>query len=250
MNIQKLFDELATLKDKELDDFNPSGLVNRFAEMQYGFFPLGWGKLTNKNKCGGGIPDMEIEEGGVMVLGNDFGTVNYVKNDCNSIGEVEGKTVKNLLDEQIGLKLERTFFTNFYLGLRLQEGRYEGTTMINRLKDGKVNKLEIEYKALCFNFFIKQLNFTNPRLVVCLGHDVKNALNSLRGDIFAKWNTTKSLKYLYEQEDYLLSANDEQFGSRTFMVIPHPCDSRNFKKSHIDALSQELMKHHSFPEKL
>jgi len=32
----------------------------------------------------------------------------------------------------------------------------------------------------------------------------------------------------------------EKLGNRTFVIIPHPCDLRNFKKEHIDKLAEEL----------
>jgi hypothetical protein len=52
-----------------------------------------------------------------MVLGNDFGTVEYVEKHCPDNREREqNATLKNLL--VLNLDRETTFFTNLYLGLR------------------------------------------------------------------------------------------------------------------------------------
>ncbi|MDR3693090.1 hypothetical protein [Mucilaginibacter sp.] len=94
MKIQQLFDELEKIKVSTKSDFEKSGMVNRFDEMKYGFFPLGLGILTENNKIKDTSPTNEIEEGGIMVLGNDFGTVTYVekvKKYSEGIGETKSK---------------------------------------------------------------------------------------------------------------------------------------------------------------
>ena len=73
-----LFNELEKIKETSKLDFEISGMVNWFDKMRYGFFPLGLGILTENNKTKGAVPTTEIEERGVMVLGNDFGTLSYV----------------------------------------------------------------------------------------------------------------------------------------------------------------------------
>jgi len=237
MKIQQLFDklEIAT-KDKEAV-FADSGIVNLYDQMQYGFFPLGLGILTKNNKTKEAIPTTEIEDGAVMVLGNDFGTVSYVKNECNELGETDGKTVINLI-ERAGLDINRTFFTNFYLGVRLVDGLYKGTTMIKRIFDGKSNKVKDEYKLLCYNFFITQMEFAKPSVVICLGHDVKNAL--IENYHIADWRKTESLKKIYTKQKHCITI--ENFGNTKFIIIPHPCDLRNFKQEHINKLSEALNK--------
>jgi len=73
--------------------FSQSGMVNRRKELEYGFFPLGSGILTEKSK----IEEAEIGERGTMVLGHDFGTVSYVNNKCENKREKESnKTIRNL----------------------------------------------------------------------------------------------------------------------------------------------------------
>lgn len=231
MKIQQLFEELEKItKDKE-SVFEHSGMVNRFKEMKYGFFPLGWGILDENNKIDELPPTNEIEEGGVMVLGNDFGTLsyvnNYVGNPDKKIGETDSKTIKNLLNERVGIDKNKTFFTNFYLGVRTNKE----ATMTKR-----VEELQKKYKELCCNFFIKQIDLIKPRLIICLGHDVKNALNETFQ--LTKWKKTDSLKTLYEQQKYFVLI--EKLGNIRFVIIPHPCDLRNFKNKHMDHLAIEL----------
>ncbi len=221
MKIQQLFDELEKIKETSKLDFEKSGMVNRFKEMKYGFFPLGWGILDENNKTDGSPTTDEIDEGGVMVLGNDFGTVNYVEKDCNDIGETEGKTVNNLIKRAM-LDTYKTFFTNFYLGVRLDDGLYCGTTMTKRMYDGKVNKLKNCYKNLCNDFFKIQLELIKPRIVICLGHEVKNALID-SGISFHKWKPkTGSFEKLYAMDGARYIVENMELNGIKFIIIPHP----------------------------
>jgi uracil-DNA glycosylase len=235
MKIQQLFDELKTQTENKESVFAESGMVNCYDKMQYGFFPLGLGILTENNKIKDGIPTDEIAEGGVMVLGNDFGTLSYVENDCNDVGEIDGKTVNNLIGKAM-LSVNNTFFTNFYLGVRRVDGLYKGTTMTKRIFDGKPNKLRDCYKQLSYNFFITQLELVKPRIVICLGHDVKDAL--IETCRVAQWKKSDSLKNIYAKKKY--SGVIEKLGNITFVIIPHPCDLRNFRSEHIEKLTEEL----------
>ena len=130
----------------------------------------------------------------------------------------------------------KTFFTNFYMGVRLVDGSYKGTTMTKRIFDGQRNKLRDDYKKLCYNFFKIQLELLNPRIVICLGHEVKNAL--IETCQITEWKKSDSLKKIYTKKNY--SKKIEKLGNRQFVIIPHPCDLRNFKKEHIDKLTEVL----------
>ena len=88
--------------------FEQSGMVNEFGKLDFGFFPLGSGILTDKSK----IEEAEIETCHIMILGNDFGTQDYVENKCPDKKEKKtNSTIKNLFS--LDLKAEKTFFTNF-----------------------------------------------------------------------------------------------------------------------------------------
>jgi uracil-DNA glycosylase family 4 len=237
MKIEQLFDELKKIKEPSKSDFEISGMVNRFEEMKYGFFPLGLGILTENNKTNEVPTTDEIEPGGVMVLGNDFGTVRYVNSYVNNpdkkIGETDGKTIRNLLNEEVGIDKNKTFFTNFYLGVRT----HPNATMTKR-----VEELQDKYKEICYKFFLTQLNLLNPQIIICLGHDVKNALlESKESNSFIKWKPKSgSIKKLHDLDYDIININNKELGIRKFVIIPHPCDLRNFTKIHREKLNKIL----------
>jgi hypothetical protein len=192
------------------DVFYKSGMVNRFKELDYGFFPIGSGILTEKCK----VEEAEIEEHGIMVLGNDFGTCEYLSTKCENKRENEkNSTIKNL--QQIISNNDRTFYTNFFLGLRI------GGAMIKRIVP-----LEDEYKAFCYKFFLTQLNKINPSIVICLGNDVRFILYEFFKDQFPDFKS-KSITYknLYESVDKkyeVTTKKESELGERKFVFIPHP----------------------------
>jgi uracil-DNA glycosylase family 4 len=161
--------EIAVLENVENAFYN-SGMENIFDYLDYGFFPLGKGILSKEHKS---IQD--IQENHVMVLGNDFGTKDYLIKQCPDRSEKQSNpTIKNLTT-LLNLDLNNTFFTNINLGVR-----YEGTN-IKRAKD-----LTEEYQKICFDFFVNQLNIINPKTIICLGHDVRKNLYQLNNYIIVK----------------------------------------------------------------
>ena len=172
---------------------------------------------VSKSSC----TEIEIEEGGIMVLGNDFGTVKYVNDvitDSNGFGEIKGTTVRNMKKHLPKLFTNKTFFTNFHLGIRTNK---DAKMMV------KIEELSDGYKIFCNDFFRMQLDLVKPKLVVCLGHHVKNALISL-GGVFEQWEPKyDSLEKLYAREGnkYIVENNGIKF-----IVIPHPCYPVNLLK--------------------
>jgi uracil-DNA glycosylase family 4 len=233
MKIKQLFDELKAITENKESIFADSGMANYYNKMQYGFFPLGWGILDENNKIKDATPTYGIEEGGVMVLGNDFGTVNYVNDKCTGIGETNSKTIDNLLNEKVGLNRNKTFFTNFYLGART----HPNATMTKR-----VEELQDNYKETCYKFFLIQLNLLNPKIIICLGHDVKNALlESKESSLFINWKPKSgSIKKIHDSDYHILKINNKELGKRKFVIVPHPCDLRNFTKIHMGKLNAIL----------
>jgi len=232
MKVKILFQELETLSIDSKSIFQGSGMINRFNEMPYGFFPLGMGILTDEIKFlkSEEAIESQIEAGGVMVLGNDFGTTNYVDNECNNIGETDGRTIKNLLNDNVGLNLNNTFFTNFHLGLRDNIAHPEA-----EMRKRAVS-LTKGYKEFCYKFFLIQLRLINPSVIICLGHDVKNALIEVGG--FREWKKSDTFKKIYSCNNHSLKV--DKLDNKTFIVIPHPCDLRNFKNEHKIKLAEQL----------
>lgn len=189
--------------------FANAGMTTDSAKLEFGFFPLGSGILTDQSS----IAEAEILEGGTMVLGHDFGTVSYVRDRCKNKRENNSRTIKNL--QGIGLQPEHTFFTNFYLGLRddTLHPKMEMTTLV-------VKRTEA-YTNFCFDFFKTQLEMINPKLVVCIGKEVGLVLPGL----FAGLTKSGSLLSLFANDskaEYLVTTNDAVYGNRKYLLIPHP----------------------------
>ncbi|WP_295654816.1 hypothetical protein [uncultured Mucilaginibacter sp.] len=231
MKLKQLFDELKKATDGKEATFEESGIVNCFSKMQYGFFPVGNGILTEDLKNGRvDTSCLEIGKNGIMVLGNDFGTLTYVKKYSDRVGETDSITINNLC-KNTDLDCNKTFFTNFYLGVRDDETHGSAKMTFRAVA------LKKDYKALCLDFFITQLDLVKPKAIICLGQDVKNALLSSM-DSFTQWGSkSTSLKKLYESNKYIIK---NEVGKQTYIVIPHPCDLRNFKGDYITKLNQLL----------
>lgn len=147
MKISKLFtayyEQLKSTPNSALI-FAEAGMTKDAAKLQFGFFPLGSGILTNHSY----IEEAALNEGGTMVLGHDFGTVTYVNEKCKDDRENNSRTIQNLSD--VGLRMEETFFTNFYLGLR-DDSTHDNMKM-TKLGVKRTN----DYKNFCMAFFKTQ----------------------------------------------------------------------------------------------
>lgn len=236
MKIEKLFEELERIDKLEETEkiFEDSGVKNVYKKLDYGFFPLGSGILSNDiNKSI--IANAEIDDGGIMILGNDFGIVSYVRDNCKENKEDNSPTIRNLT-KKLGLCKKTTFYTNFYLGLRDDE-KYPCTTMIKRcisIKD--------EYRLLCYNFFLEQVAAVKPRIIICLGHEVKRALTSIDNrEYFPKWKPNNiTIQKLYENDEFKVKFADGIFKNITFVLMPHPCYNSNLKKKYVDKILTAL----------
>lgn len=193
--------------------FSESGMVNNFAKLDFGFFPLGSGILSANST----IDTAEITDCKIMVLGNDFGTINYVENDCpNNQEKKTNPTIRNLF--KLELNKDTTFFTNLYLGLRKEGKNIDPKTV------------KAEYKSLSFAFFKIQLDFINPEIVLCLGKEVRESLSEI-STIFSN----------PAQEEKSIITNDDFFGKRKFIFIPHPSMAHfNWKGEVINEIKASL----------
>lgn len=215
IKIQELFDayQQKINANNHIDEiFGDSGMVNQYQKLAYGFFPLGSGILTNKSE----VAISEIAPRGIMFLGNDFGTTEYIEKKCpNNREKKTSPTIRNLL--KLDINVAHSFFTNFYLGLR------------DKIKfpEMEMTKLSIKrkelYQQFCFDFFLIQLEIINPKVVVCLGKDVGFALHQFKEQQFFMFNN-KNLKYaaLYENRSFQIDTSGTVLGNRKFVFIPHP----------------------------
>ena len=237
MKIEKLFEELSKVIEsvENKERFEYSGIRNDYERLDYGFFPIGSGILSEENDKNL-IQNAEIMEGGIMILGNDFGIYTYWQNDCKNKREDNSPTIRNL-QKRLGFKekQERTFYTNFYLGLR-DNIKYPKTTMTKRCVS-----IKREYQLLCYNFFLKQLDLIKPRLVICLGHQVRLALTEST-KCFPHWERKSiTMKELYEDDkSFKGSFNEGEFKDINFILIPHPCYNSNLKKDYVKKILQAI----------
>jgi uracil-DNA glycosylase len=205
MKIQELFNAYS----KQVEDtkninsiFEDSKMVNKFAKLDYGFFPLGSGVLVeNESK----IEVAELNPCEIMVLGNDFGTLKYLTDECKDNREkASNPTIRNL--STIELNLQTTFFTNLYLGVRT-EGKNTDSKTVKKA-----------YQDFCFTFLDKQLEIMNPKIVLCLGQKVADSLSEhLKGFPNLSKKPISQLFLGNNQSNYCFDIN-----GRKFIVIPHP----------------------------
>ncbi len=114
MKVSQLF-KLYTEQELEVSQiesmFSDSGLENTYGMLDFGFFPLGSGIF----KVGAStIDEAEISHCKIMVLGNDFGTKEYIEKQCPENKEKPGNpTIRNLL-KGLELDQETTFLQIFF----------------------------------------------------------------------------------------------------------------------------------------
>lgn len=229
--IADLFETYQVLVDNienSQEIFANSGMKNISRKLYFGFFPLGSGNFTTKSK----IAEAEIYENGVMFLGNDFGTISYF-NNIKNLSEESNKTVQTL--KKLNPELESAFFTNFFLGLR-DDISHQGMTNTK-----KTIKFRPEFEAMCYNFFLVQLEVINPNLVFCLGKEVGKIMSE-KSNLFSNFNLENStFKELFEKDKYLVETDDAVLGKRRFILIPHPSYAHlNWNKKIKEIISKEI----------
>jgi hypothetical protein len=235
MKIKEIF-KLYINTFKNANYFKESGMINTvdYVPLDYGFFPLGSGILTKKNSE---MKYANINENCIMVLGNDFGTHNkyYIK-DCidnnNRENPRKNSTIRNLIstDKKNGLlidadvNIENVFFTNFHVGLR------NDSDNDNLPKEKKVTNikrqvvLSDEYSKNCIKFLEMQIGLINPKIIICLGHEVRIALSKM-SDAFNQWEgKSLTINELYNDENDKFVIQKE---NRYYVLIPHPCYLKN-----------------------
>jgi hypothetical protein len=178
-----------------------------------GFFPGGDGlwrgdtQLHDKSQ-------FPFPVGGIMFLGNDFGTLDSFKTVLRR-GYENPPTWRNLklrLD-RAGIPGQLGFFTNAFLGLRTQNKALDAIDWTNHPEFGR----------FCREFLEFQIETVKPRLVVVLGPKAKQAVYSdipeplIHG--LAKW---KSLELKSALEEEVLRQGEWQGIKLTFLLTSHP----------------------------
>jgi uracil-DNA glycosylase len=104
------------------------------------------------------------------------------------------------------LDRETTFFTNLYLGLRTSG------------KNTDDKEVKSRYSAFCLDFFKQQLAYINPRIVLCLGTPVMQAMAKVSSD-FSQYEGASVTK-LYDPASPI--SFEAVSDGRRYIFIPHP----------------------------
>lgn len=160
----------------------PSGVIAVPEQIQgTSFFPGGTGLWFNETRK---LPDLPI--GGVMVLGHDFHSVaGYEWSRENEAENLKTPTWRHLLPllARTSIPLERCFFTNVYMGLRVGKattGRFPGAASPDFVKR-------------CQMFFLLQITTQQPTLILALGGYVPAFLAPLSAQL-TPWGCFKSFR--------------------------------------------------------
>lgn len=148
----------------------PKGMLRfPFRLTGQGFFPGGdgiWREDSRLAEASSGL----ITSGGVMFLGNDFGTLkSYERNRKKGYeNPLTWKHVKQRV-RRAGLHPSLTFFTNAVMGLR------ENGTALDK-KNWNDAPL---FRSFCREFLAYQIEILKPRLIVVMGSTPRLTLDSL-----------------------------------------------------------------------
>ncbi|GLC27762.1 hypothetical protein [Roseisolibacter agri] len=162
----------------------PAGVVSVPAPIPgRAFFPGGyglWGAGADR------LPDFPV--GGVMVLGHDFHSESGYRESLGLGAERETmptwRNVRALLCE-VGIALERCFFTNLFMGLRAgtaTTGVFPGAT-------------DADFVAHCRAFLLGQLRAQRPALLLTLGVHVPPIVGTLSPEL-APWTEGRGFRHL------------------------------------------------------
>lgn len=115
--------------------------------------------------------DVDFPTGGCMVVGQDFNSIaayERARQKGSELGTSPTWQVLRRLLTRFGLQPERCFYTNAYMGLRI-EGREIGRFPGYR---------DSEFVTRCAMFFRRQLSVARPRLILTLGMEPLRMLGS------------------------------------------------------------------------
>lgn len=175
------------------------------------FFPGGAGLRNAHPRFR--LPQMPIGE--VMVLGHIFNTVALYHKAVHDNSENENSpTWRPLLCflDTCHIAATSCFFTNGYMGLKVESAGSFGAFFQALLRDNK------DYIKSCRGFLLKQLQVQQPRLLLVLGKDVWPILRPLAPDDLASWLPSHSFRDLDECNESLVEVQFEGLTYHTVVV--------------------------------
>ena len=160
----------------------PKGVVTVPARLKgQAFFPGGAGLWDVERDTG--LPPMPV--GGVMVLGQDFySEESFAQLLAAGANAPKSATWHRLLEllNDVGISLDRCFFTNAYMGLRQgsgNTGRFPGSR-------------DPAFVDRCRKFLLRQLSTQKPSVVLALGSFVPLFLAPLSPQL-RQWESARTL---------------------------------------------------------
>ncbi len=163
----------------------------------FAFFPYGDGVFDTTAR--------ELPPNCSMVVGQDFGSKKYVKNNSfYSYGDENMPTIRNF-KKLSDVKMKELFFTNLFIGLRKEK------SMIGM--NPALKAKEEVYLNACFSFFEMQITYVNPRTVIILG---KVPYNFICDKLFQPSFKVKTFKHYFMAENILMYNNIK------IICIQHP----------------------------
>lgn len=148
---------------KELEDFFnalsykliDTSLKDKIIQNGIGFFPYGSGLLGSDKE--------NLPQGGLMILGQDFGDMDYITSELIQNGEANKPTFRKTTELINTYPKEKVFMTNLFMGLRKEKG------MIGDNPALKKKTKDIDYLNASVKFFKLQLEYVNPTKIIVLG---------------------------------------------------------------------------------
>lgn len=150
MKVQDLRNALIVIFNQSFNNLH-TDFNNRIITKGVAFFPCGNGLLDENEN--------EILEDGILVLGKDFGGVDYF-NAIKENGELSRITCRNL-KAVVNDLAHHVFLSNVFMGLRKEE--YSNMEAFPEI-------LNVAYLSLCKEFLKYQIEQLKPRLIITLGY--------------------------------------------------------------------------------
>jgi uracil-DNA glycosylase len=170
------------------------------------FFPGGYGVWCGNSSVEvSSLPSFPF--GGIMAVGQDFDCEENYYRTARQPGQNLTKGMWNefiKIYSQVGSKLEDTFFTNAYMGLRAGS---KSTGIFPGSKD-------FDFKNRCKKFFLKQVDIQRPRLIIALGTKSLPFISELSNDLKC-WQGKKKIM---EIQSCMQVVEDVRFG-----ISGHKC---------------------------
>jgi uracil-DNA glycosylase len=151
-NIRTQLDESFSSIKSELMD---TSIKDKIIKNGIGFFPYGSGLLGSDKE--------NLPQGGLMILGQDFGDVDYITPELIQNGEANKPTFRKTTDLINAYPKEKVFMTNLFMGLRKEKG------MIGDNPALKKKTKDMDYLNTSVKFFKLQLEYVNPIKIIVLG---------------------------------------------------------------------------------